>query len=287
MDWQNESQEERKDGQEIIRQIMEHCKKITEALYRITDLFPRKEPLKWSLREEGVKIFKLFISLSNKKFVKEKVDLILKIKTNINQIIYLLEIASSNSFITGINFTVLKREYLRLKSAVTEHESLYSENEELINIKNLPAFNFLTDNPAPQKTNNIDLSQLSIINSNGHLEDLKDIKDKEEYNNMSFKMSISENTLKHNHNNGHKENNEDINNETSNNGIKTDTKRSVKILDIIKSTENGFMSINEVYGHFKGISKKTIQRELIGLVRGGALRMDGEKRWRRYMLNKI
>lgn len=278
MVWQNEAQgqgqEEGGSEQEIVAQIIEHCKKITEALYRVTDLFPAREPLKWALRDDGMKIFKLFISLNSQSFIKGKIDSIFKIEAKIGQIINLLEIASSNSFITGINFNILKREYLRLKSAVTEHQSFYSKNEEVINIENLPALNFLTDNSIPEASN-VDFNKMSIINSNGHFENLKDIKDKEIHNTMSFKMSISENgekNLKHNR----------LNIKAS-----LDTERTTKILDIIKLTQNGFIGINEVYGHFKGISKKTIQRDLISLVREGILKMDGKKRWRRYVLNKI
>ncbi len=270
MAWQNENetQEERRDGQEIIRQIIEHCKKITEALYRITDLFPEKEPLKWSLREDGMKIFRLFISLNNQKFVKEKINLVLEAEIKIGQIIDLLEMASSNSFITGINFTVLKREYLRLKSAIAEHQSFYSEKEEPVNIKSLPVFNFLTDN-SDLKTDNVNLNEMSIKDSNGHSENLMDIKNSKEYNDLPFKMSISEKGLH------------------STIKTKMDAKRSVQILDIIRSTEKGFIGVNEIYGHFKKISKKTIRRDLITLVQEGILKIDGEKRWRRYILNKI
>ncbi len=84
--------------------------KLTEALYRVTELFPDKEPLKWQLRNNSVEILDFFISIENKEIFNPGniFDLFRKINR-------LLELASSsNAFISNINFEILRREYLCL-----------------------------------------------------------------------------------------------------------------------------------------------------------------------------
>lgn len=56
--------------------------------------------------------------------------------------------------------------------------------------------------------------------------------------------------------------------------------RRGKILALFKSRDR--LSIKDVVGHVNGCSEKTIQRELISLVRDGVLAKEGERRWSVY-----
>ena len=114
-----------------LKEISSHCQKLTEALYRITDLFPSKEPLKWILREECVKIFQLFLFLESASFNK-KINSFDKIFEKIEQFVSLLEIAAANSFIAEMNFNVLKREYLNLKNSLDVNRTLCLPSAEKI-----------------------------------------------------------------------------------------------------------------------------------------------------------
>lgn len=58
--------------------------------------------------------------------------------------------------------------------------------------------------------------------------------------------------------------------------------RSGLILGLIK--QKGPSSIKDIASNVRGVSSKTVQRELAELVRTGALRKEGEKRWSRYSL---
>lgn len=60
--------------------------------------------------------------------------------------------------------------------------------------------------------------------------------------------------------------------------------RSGLILGLIK--QKGPSSIKDIASNVRGVSSKTVQRELAELVRTGALRKEGEKRWSRYSLAK-
>jgi hypothetical protein len=58
--------------------------------------------------------------------------------------------------------------------------------------------------------------------------------------------------------------------------------RRKRILEIVKS--RGAVTINEFIESIKGISSKTIQRELTSLVLSGTLKKTGERRWSKYSL---
>jgi hypothetical protein len=78
-----------------------------------------------------------------------------------------------------------------------------------------------------------------------------------------------------------------INNNTQNiktiNNISMDIgSRRKRILEIVKA--RGAVTINEFIESIKGISSKTIQRELTSLVLSGTLRKTGERRWSKYSL---
>lgn len=78
-----------------------------------------------------------------------------------------------------------------------------------------------------------------------------------------------------------------INNNTQNiktiNNISMDIgSRRKRILEIVKT--RGAVTINEFIEAIKGISSKTIQRELTSLVLSGTLKKTGERRWSKYSL---
>lgn len=58
--------------------------------------------------------------------------------------------------------------------------------------------------------------------------------------------------------------------------------RAGLILGLIR--QKGPSSIRDIAGNVRGVSNKTVQRELAELVRAGRLVKEGEKRWSRYSL---
>ena len=95
--------------------VQEKTMKITEALYRTTDLFSDVEPLKWSLRESAVKILSTVNGVGDHPTYSELCSL-----RSLGQIIASisaqLNLASGGAFVARSNFEVLEREYQGLKS---------------------------------------------------------------------------------------------------------------------------------------------------------------------------
>lgn len=108
------------------KNITDKIKKLTEVLYRVTDLYSDKEPLKWLLRENAVLLYESLMSdMSNSAYGTDKINKNNKI---IIKIIHLLEIASLGGFISDINFEILKKEYLSFKNLLEKAEqNLFSK----------------------------------------------------------------------------------------------------------------------------------------------------------------
>jgi len=94
-------------------QAKERALKITEALYRTTELFSDTEPLKWSLRQTALEI------------LNAAPQDLAKFEALIKNLFLKLELASSGTFISKMNFDVLKREYTHLLSDLVSYKDSY------------------------------------------------------------------------------------------------------------------------------------------------------------------
>ena len=61
-----------------------------------------------------------------------------------------------------------------------------------------------------------------------------------------------------------------------------DLGRGQKILDFI--AKNGPVSVGDLHAVIKNCSEKTVQRELVSLIKRGLLKREGERRWSRYLV---
>ncbi|OGF62298.1 hypothetical protein A2662_00995 [Candidatus Giovannonibacteria bacterium RIFCSPHIGHO2_01_FULL_45_33] len=191
----------------------ERALQITEALYRTTELFSDAEPLKWSLRQTALEI------LNSGPQELNRVEVLIK------GLFLKLELAASGTFISKMNFDVLKREYSGLLSSLMSYKNSYQAL--LDNIVSDTPKQIISDKPAETT-----ISKKSPIDA-------------------PYKAEGG--------------------------------KRKETILMALK--EKGPSSIGDLTGIFsESISEKTVQRELNALVNAGAVKKDGEKRWRRYYI---
>lgn len=256
----NEVNPEKMNSEIFLKQIPKHCQKITEALYKVTDVFSDKEPLKWILRNESVETLKVFVSVESASPQKRAVCFN-EVSEKINQIIRLIEVASQNSYIVSANLNVIKTEYEKLNDFI-KNEFVYFEVSEISDLK-----------ATAENSNSIGHNGQLLIEHNGQ--------ENKEMSVMSDRNIPVMNMGKIDDNKAQDRILNKING-SADNHYKNITERAGKILEIINSKEDKRIGVQEVFSHFKGISKKTIQRELQNLVREGCLKMEGEKRWRIY-----
>ncbi len=237
--------------------------KLITALFMVTDVLDRDEPIRHKLRKLGT-------------------DILSDIHTNpaqssvhINEVLSFLEIASVLKLVSTMNANVLTREFLKLNDAVKEYKTgrsnwledflqsapvveRYPENQNIF-------FRASQTSKTPEPSTRIGVQKAgSLMNA------IKNVKD-------SFSSKQTSQTV------------------SNSNGFDVLKKqRRADIVIILKTTNDGG-TIKDIKDKAKGLpdkfqsivscGEKTLQRELVSMVKDGVLKKTGEKRWSRYSVN--
>ena len=256
-------------------------KKLITALYMVTDMIDKDEPLRNKLRTLGANLISDTYSIS-------KTDLIEKMNNRILEIVSFLDILSAIGMVSEMNCTILKKEFFELKKVIDEHKSKSDLSEFFTNdLEN----NFKEDLEVNNHQNQFPLKISDSIkkdfirhnqdsNINGH-----------ENKGHQTRIGVQKgSTLMKALNEVRMPNNISTlntkDNKTDFNELKK--QRRDEIVKIIKE-KNG-ATITDIKNSAKGVllscGEKTLQRELISMVHNGVLYKIGEKRWSRYFLSK-
>jgi hypothetical protein len=100
----------------------ENIIKLTNALYKVTGLFPKEEPLKFAIRKEGLDVL-FFSNIVKGKSVsasaKERGEHLDKVLAKVELIKTYLGIAKEQEWVSERNFVILEREYDSLKDSLS------------------------------------------------------------------------------------------------------------------------------------------------------------------------
>ena len=232
--------------------------KLVTALYMVTDIMDKAEPLRSKLRTLGINI------VSDIKLVPD----------SINNILSLLDIAFALKMISEMNCSILKKEFLELKQFIQES-----------NVQNNPVWLeefFMESSPSPlqgEGGGEVSLiipkktTEIGQKNSIGH------------GNQNSSRLGVQKgSTLMKALQNVH------MSNRIASPDFNTLKKqRREEILKIIKTSPNG-ATITDIRtlatGSLVSCGEKTLQRELVSMTHDGVLEKTGEKRWSRYSLKR-
>ena len=238
----------------LFADVREKVLRLTEALYRTTDLFSDNEPLKWSLRESAIQVLNAASTLSANPRYEELRDFY-RIDKLIDSVLIKTNLAASGTFIARINFDVLEREYIAIKNTLISPSFL--KNGFMLNkLSSLPiaelAIGILEEkhrdngNASQKLTERIEETEKEAAQQQDDNKSLSD--------NPSVKMSEM-----------------------------AMSERKNAILKLIG--ERGPSGVGDLTRLLDAsVSEKTVQRDLTSLVESGILRKEGEKRWRRYYL---
>lgn len=225
--------------------LHEQVLKITEALYRTTALFSESEPLKWSLRDAGVKILNS-VSAFEQNMTHSQIKELESLKIFVRGMFLKLELASSGTFVARSNFDVLKREYALLFNDIMKKHINSSRSD----FFSSDLSKFSRRKQIVKKNKKAGESQKEIISDKKASDSI----------NMSDTNTIRD----------------------SNDQISISDRKEV-IIGLLR--RRGPSSVKEVTRDVSfGVGEKTIQRELNNLVSNGLIKQEGEKRWRRYYL---
>ena len=232
--------------------------KLITALYMVTDIIDKDEPLRNKLRTFGVEILS-DISMSKMPFDILKID----------QVMSFLDIAFAVNIISEMNYAILKKEFLQLSQSIVESPYGVKANNRQINLSEF----FKEElNSTNQGLIGIERKRNSIGHySNGHQYSTRiGVQKGSTLMKALSGVKVSEknfNVLK-------KQRHDDI-------------ISIVKILGgnaTIKDIKDRAQILQGQNGSLISCSEKTLQRELVFLVKDNVLNKVGEKRWSRYFL---
>lgn len=233
--------------------VFKKSEKLATAIHMLTDFFDDKESLKWHLREESIS----FLSFVNS-FVHNPGSRILpsEIEAHIQGVLSLLELGRNSRLISPMNFSILREEYRRIAGV------LYG---------NIESKEGSSDFEFPEKF----FSEKIPHEISAHTEDSgrePAIKDRD--------FSVKNHIKDLGENNDFNVKTHDFYGDSS--GTYKKGFRREAILKILRT--KGEITIKDIAYLVKGISEKTIQRELVSLISEGIVRREGKKRWSRYVL---
>lgn len=245
--------------------IYKKTEKLVTAVYMITNFIKDTEPLKWKIRENALSLMALNIAF-NTVSLSERKDLIKEYQALSLEIVSLSGIAKYSGLISDMNCDILSREFTNLVSMIDNSENK-KVNEETVMLH--PDF-FSVEKPtqAPQK----DMGQVTpeIVSANpvvskGHAPSLTSISPREEAP-APKKEYFPVKDIEHKAASTHDSKND----------------RQATILKLLGKKSG--LSINDFADSIKGVSAKTIQRELLSMVAAGTIKKEGERRWSTYSL---
>jgi hypothetical protein len=244
--------------------------KLITALYIVTDIIEKEEPIRHKLRTLGADIVSDIQSLDRGRIGHLVHN---NLSTKISEIISFLDIASAINLISDMNGNILKKEFIELTQSV---------NETIHNQQNLSEF-FV------QGLNAETVSELpsSIGHDKGHINRTRIGVQK----GSTLMKALSDKTNFMSHKNYSRNRNDLFTNVSGPQDFNIlKNKRREYILNIIKNN-SGNATIKDIrikinIGQKDSIisSEKTLQRELMSMIKDGVLYKTGEKRWSRYLI---
>ena len=226
--------------------------KLITALYMVTDTMEKEEPLRLKLRTLGVDILS-DITMSRGIFDIQKIE----------QILSFLNIAFDVRMVSEMNCNILRKEFAELKQSIQEFTTK----------NNLWFEEFTKDSPSPKVVsfNKGHATRIGVqkgstlmdaLNKIGHAESFQILKDKRREEIIAIIKACPSSGV-------------DKKNNSGTEGLPANLRAGASITDIKNGAKETLVSCGE----------KTLQRELISMVKDNVLKKTGAKRWSQYFLN--
>jgi len=235
--------------------LNERIEKITVAIYLVTDFIKDSDPLKFQIRKKSLELMSFIKSFC---LLKKEISLKENIYSTISEIKFLLELSNFAKDISDMNYSILINEYKKIVNFLEGEKT----SGDLVTLENL----FKEDFRQVDEKNSV---------KDNSIENLKDIK-------KSKGHQISKKNLKDNNTNKNKMSFKKKETKRKTSTIKLDRKK--QILNFIK--DNKEVSIKDISRVIKTCSEKTIQRDLMNMMKEGVLKKEGKKRWSKYLIKK-
>lgn len=236
--------------------IVKKTEKFSIVTYLITDKIVESDPLKWDLRKLGNDLYKEVMSLRKVNFENGTTvhNKVCDVSETITTLLAHYEIALHARYISAMNYEIIKDELSKLY----EYVDRYVQEKSLGSVFKIKDHMFEVEVKGQKKSESVkrNIQKRKFLKEEDGSGDTKKVFYKEKYSTSSKERNIKSPLIK--------------------NARKEDIIRIVK--------DKGSVSIKDVSSLIKDCSEKTIQRELLALVKDNILIKEGERRWSTYRL---
>lgn len=243
--------------------VYKKTEKLVTAVYMITNFIKDSEPLKWTIREKALALLELNMSF-NTVSLAERRDLFREYQAHSLEIVSLASIAHHSGLISEMNFSILSREFNGLVSTLEKDENRKA-NEETVMLDpgffETPRYSNPIAQPAPASMPSAPAAPVaqapaaSVLYKGQQASAPRFVKDNPVSSHPASRPAATKDS-------------------------KDD--RQTTIIKLL--SKKGGLNIKDFVGSIKGVSEKTIQRELLAMVAAGTLKKVGERRWSTYSL---
>lgn len=259
--------------------ITKKPEKLASAIYLITSFFSDQEPLKWRLRNLASDLASLSLYLKDN-FSREREQAGFEVRTTTLEIITLFTVARNAGLVSDINYDIISREMYKYLNSIGLPAGITEEGDKM-----LLSQNFFSIEPTPtkqaelsesntQKDKNESPKQLNTNNPQPKSEPVPNEK-------YSIKTEYLPRTKDLGGNQEVKSSNTKNLKEFGTVAVKKNVRQSI-IINLLKRKKE--IMIKDVSPLINNCSDKTVQRELLAMVKAGVLKKEGEKRWSKYSL---
>jgi hypothetical protein len=232
--------------------------KLTSALYRVTDLFPHDEPLRFGLRDWALKILNdltpYHFSISTN-LDQETADRVLK---SVQTLRCFLEVSQGQRWVDEINLILLDQEYSRLEERVKDVLAFLDDQKNKSETAELPEAK-KEELPEPEQEVRSNGPILMEPSKTYTLDDESDSDDSDD-------SDIS-----------------DFNSFNNSNGSDAPTERQEKILEMIKKQPR--IQMRQIQEKLTDVTSRTLRRDLESLVQQGKVNRIGRGTGTFYQIN--
>jgi len=238
--------------------------KLITAIYLVTGFFDDKEPMKWRLRELGGSL----LSHSERSHI-------------VSEILGLFTVAKHAGLVSDMNFEIINREFSRLlpSEVLLENVFVKEDTHEIVPHKTLKTEEEVQPEHAEKSETETPMYGSSVVVEVPHrrAELLPPVSSITSHVPSETQEAIKDTTPS-------AREPREVSKPLKEFGVVAVKKNSRQstIIGLLKRKKE--IMIKDVSPLIDGVSEKTIQRELLAMVKAGILKKEGEKRWSRYSL---
>lgn len=260
--------------------ITKKPEKLASAIYLITSFFSDQEPMKWRLRSLASDLVSLSLYLKDN-FSRERELAGLEMRGVILESTTLLAVTRNAGLISDMNYEIIHKELLKYLNSLGLPSGLVEEGGNTVFSPNFFSLESSTVKEGEQELPKLEKDKTpespASVSKRMLPEPVKKHEDKSRELEEGYLGRVED--LVQNVRNTEKraKNLKDFGAVS----VKKNVRRSV-IINLLKRKKE--VMIKDISPLIHGCSEKTIQRELLAMVKAGILNKQGEKRWSRYSL---